>query len=330
MEKAGRPLSFKTRELRSQADFFERNFGGKAGFCGHACRLMPEHARLNVSALIREAANVCFSAEPVIQWHQHANHGLSSQVCCVNFLMPMADQLDVLARWVGHVLGIEPPEMLPIEMGRAGRNWYVAFEWIGEVDYLNEGDGNGRRKRGANATAADAAVMFRAGGKTHLLLIEWKYTESYGGHRLSEDRRGTRLSRYGDIAFQPQGPIRADLGLTLADFFHEPFYQLLRQQMLAWHIEQDAASGIDRARVLHISPGGNRTLHKVTSPALERLGDDAFDVFRSVLSDPSAFISRATEEAFAPLAEWPDAADWYGWLRERYPSLCRATSAIAA
>jgi len=32
--------------------------------------------------------------------------------------------------------------------------------------------------------------------------------------------------------FAPNGPIRDDLNLKLEDFFWEPFYQLLRQQML--------------------------------------------------------------------------------------------------
>lgn len=316
-----RTPSFKSRELRGQIDYFDRHFAGTTGFGGHSFRLMPEHAAANLAPTIRDAARACFAAEPAISWHQHANHGLSSQVCCLNFLMPLADKPALLARWVGHVLDIEPPEMLPIETGRAGRDWFVAFEWIGDTDHLNEANAKGGRSRGANATAADAAVMFRSAGATHLLLIEWKYTESYNGHALSEDRRGTRLKRYGDIAFHPRGPIRSDLDLALPDFFHEPFYQLLRQQMLAWHIEHDATSGIDRARVLHISPSGNDALHGVTSPALARFGDDAFAVFAALLADPAAFVSRSTEVAFAPLASWPE-ADWYGWLRDRYPSLC--------
>ena len=40
---------------------------------------------------------------------------------------------DFLARWVSHVLGIGKVEMLPVER-RLGEDWFVAFEWIGEVD----------------------------------------------------------------------------------------------------------------------------------------------------------------------------------------------------
>ena len=257
-------------------------------------------------------AQLLFSAKPVIQWHQHANHGLSSQVCCVNFLLPFAERPELLRRWVEHVTGDKAAEMLPVERDRAGRDWFVTFEWIGDVDHLNESRDGAVRKRGANATAADAAVMYRdRDGRTQLLLIEWKYTERYG-QPLAPDGNATRRERYQHIFRQSNGPIRADADVTLDDFFWEPFYQMLRQQMLAWHTQR-ADNGIDRARVLHLSPTGNRALHKVTSPALRRFGDDAFDVFRSLLADPADFIDMSIEQAFAPLASWPE-ADWYPWL----------------
>lgn len=318
MTKVASPFRISERQL--QTEYFRRHFDGKIGFGGNDVRLLPEHAVMNLWPALQATALTGFAEEPAIQWHQHANHGLSSQACCVNFLMPMTHKPELLARWIGHVLGIAPPEMMPVEQ-RAGREWYVAFEWIGDEDYLNEGGENGSRKRGANATASDAAVKFRVGDKTHLILIEWKYTEQYRNHRLSEDRRGTRLKRYQNIAFDPNGPIRSDLGLQLADFFYEPFYQLLRQQMLAWHVEHDPASGIDRARVLHLSPAGNRELHHVTAPRLREFGEDVFDAFAAVLVNREGFIGRTIEEAFAPLATWSD-SDWYSWLQSRYPSLC--------
>jgi hypothetical protein len=325
----GRTTTFKSVERTRQVLYFDREFPGQAGHQGRAFELLPEHARLSLAPALRSDAVMLFAAEPAIQWHRFAGHGLSSQTCCLNFLLPFADKPDLLGRWIGAGLGIAPPEMLVIEPGRAGRDWYVAFEWIGEHDYLNESGPDGGRRRGANATASDAAVKFRdADGKTHLLLIEWKYTESYGAP-LTGDLTGKRPKRYGAIAFAPNGPIRADAGLTLADFFWEPFYQLLRQQMLAHRIQADPESGVDRARVLHLSPAGNRALHRVTAPALARFGSDAFEVFRSLLVDPDAFIGRTIEAAFAPLAEWPE-ADWLSYLRDRYPGLCAPFSKDSA
>ena len=114
------------------------------------------------------------------------------------------------------------------------------------------------RKRGANATAADAAVMYRtAQGDTNLLLIEWKYTERYG-QPLDPKGNSTRRKRYDHIYRAPNGPIRPGADVSLDDFFSRAarFYQMLRQQMLAWHTERYDA-GIDRARVLQLSPAGN-------------------------------------------------------------------------
>lgn len=54
--------------------------------------------------------------------------------------------------------------------------------------------------------------------------------------------------------FAPNGPIRDDLNLKLEGFFWELFYQLLRQQMLAFQMEKAHEAVTDLVRVLHISP----------------------------------------------------------------------------
>lgn len=319
-----RTPTFDAQQRIAQGAWFEANLAPHHGYAGSAYRVAPEQFLANLAPSIRDFARRLFGAEPAIQWHQHANHGLSSQVCCVNFLLPFADKPELLGRWIEHVTGDAVAEVLPAETRRAGQDWFVTFEWIGEKDYLNEAKEGGARKRGANATAADAAVMYRTvAGQTNLLLIEWKYTERYG-QPLDPKGNATRRTRYERIYRAPNGPIRQDADVSLDDFFWESFYQMLRQQMLAWHIEHDAGSGIDRARVLHISPAGNRALHAVTSPSLRRLGDDAFEIFRSLLVDPQEFRSMSIEAAFAPLASWPE-ADWYPWLQDRYASLCAKT-----
>ncbi len=313
------PRSFIADQRADQSHWFTEHLPDNCGYRGSPYRLAPEDRRHNLAPVLQDTAERLFSAEPVIQWHQHASHGLSSQVCCLNFLLPFAQRPELLGRWVEHVTGDQVAEMLPVERGRAGEDWFVTFEWIGEVDHLNEAKPGTARKRGANATAADAAVLYRDGhGRTQLLLIEWKYTERYGAP-LGPKGKDTRRSRYGGIFRQPTGPIRADADVALDDFFYEPFYQLLRQQMLAWHTER-ADPNIDRARVVHLSPSGNRPLHDVTSPNLRRFGDDAFEVFAGLLADPTSFIGMTIEAAFAPLAAWPE-AEWYSWLSERYAFL---------
>lgn len=316
--------TFAADEQEIQLAYYHRHFADRVGHRGRAFQLLPECRLDGLLPAAREPAERVFAALG-IQWHPYIGHARSSQGCCVNFLMPMAARPDLLARWVGTLLGIDPPAMLAVEREEAGMHRYVAFEYTGPggIDFLGEA-GGAAPPRGAHATAADAAVAFiDSAGRRQLLLIEWKYSEQYRAHRLSDDPSGTRAARYADKAFAPSGPLRADLGLTLVDFFHEPFYQLLRQQMLAWQIERSGS--FDRARVLHLSPAGNRALHLVTAPALQKIKGvpqiDAFAAYRATLADPDAFLARTIERAFAPLAGWAE-ADWYPALAERYPTLC--------
>lgn len=55
-----------------------------------------------------------------------------------------------------------------------------------------------------------------------------------------------------------------------------------------------------------------------------RLADDAFAAFRASLVHPGHFIEKSIEDDFAPLADWPEMAECWTYLRERYSSVCRA------
>ncbi|UTP41730.1 hypothetical protein M9M90_20755 (plasmid) [Phenylobacterium sp. LH3H17] len=305
------------------------------GYKGSAYRLAPHHREFNLAPSIREAAPAYF-AENQITWHIHASHGLSSQVCCLNFFMPLAKRREELSRVIASALGIEPPEMLEVEHGPDGEPWFVGFEWIGERDYLNEGGASSSRTRGANATSSDAIVRFRHAGRIETLLIEWKYTETYGAPIPNKVREGAtrtsnevRADRYRELMFAPNGPIRDDLNLKLEDFFWEPFYQLLRQQMLAFQMEKAREAGTESVRVLHISPAGNRRLHAVTAKPLKRFGTDAFAVFAETLVDPGAFLGRTIEQAFGPLMAEMPLDPWAAYLAGRYTFLASAPQAGA-
>jgi hypothetical protein len=289
--------------------------------------LAPHLRDFNLAPAIRRAAPAYFT-EKQITWHKYADHGLSSQVCCLNFLMPLATRPELLSWVVANALGIEPPEMLEVESGPDGDPWFVGFEWIGETDYLNEGGASSSRTRGANATSSDAIIRFRHRGQVETLLIEWKYTEKYSGPIRDQIREGAtrssnevRAERYRNVMFAPDGPIRTGLNLKLEDFFWEPLYQLLRQQMLAFQMEKAREAATDCVRVLHISPAGNRRLHAVTSPALKRFGEDVFAVFGEMLVHGDRFIARNTEQVFGPLiAEMPQ-DPWAAYLVGRYTFL---------
>lgn len=318
--------AFAKSQRQAQIPFFAR-FGQDRLMRGWAYRLAPGEMAWNLNPAFRQDILNHFSrALAPIQWHQHSNHALSSQVCCVNFLAPLMRRPDLLAQVIGAALGIAAPQMLAVGQDADG-DIFVDFEWIGLQDHLGEWPGTGVATRGANATSADAIVrMVDRDGTITTILIEWKYTESYGAP-LDPKGNTTRLRRYGDKAFAPDGPIRTDLGLTVADFFWEPFYQLLRQQMLAYRMERAHEDGASRVIVLHVSAGGNATLHKVTAPALRTFGADAFDVFLSLLAEPSRFHATSIETAFRPAlteAVARDPADpWATYLQDRYTFLAK-------
>jgi hypothetical protein len=312
---------FQDIERAQQGSYFEAHFRNSVGFGGKAYRLQPAHKRLNLAPEIQDCAPRYFGKNQ-IQWHTHCNHALSSQVCCLNFLMPLAEKPHLLSKLVMNAIGGDLVEMVPVETGPDGQPWYVGFEWIGLEDYLNESNRDGKRSRGANATSADAIIRFRRSGVSETLLIEWKYTESYG---VPTDPKGnaTRIARYENIAFDPDGPVRADLDLKLEELFYEPFYQLLRQQMLAFRMQRARECDADLVRVLHIAPNGNETLKNVTAPALRRFGTNAFLVWKQLLVRPQDFISRTTEELFMPLISIIDINNeqWATYLRTRYKFL---------
>ena len=321
-------MPFKEDELARQTAF--REGGGFAtGTEAHGVLMgrarpfafVPEHAFENIFSetgaadTTREAARRYF--EP-IGWHHASAHLLSSQVCCVNFLGPFLQRPEALAGLLAPLF--EGTVLRPLKL--PGEPGYVAFEWIGETDYLNEQVGERPRTRGANCTSVDAAVLLDTADGRELLLVEWKYTERYGPRLGGGERaRRVREGRYAELAFATHGPLRADLDLWLTDFFYEPLYQLLRQQMLAKQLEMHRYEGVRRVRVLHVSPVANTELGRITSPELRarfpRL--DVFDAWSKVLVEPDRFLKMSREALFGafPAADH-GLREWRSYLAGRY------------
>ncbi len=269
-------------------------------------------------------------AELEIPWHHGrggmpSNHLLSSQVQCVNALAPFATNRDGVRQLFGDVLDI----VEPLEFGgdAIDATDLIVFEWIGETDYLDETPA-GRRTRGANTTSADAAIRYRTSrGTIEVALIEWKYTERYGGHELSDKRTSmdVRHGRYRPKFDDPDGPVRNDL-LPFEDFFVEPFYQLFRLQLLASQMERAGEHGAERVRVVYVAPQRNaalweslnRTSHVELAACLASADDPlpVLAVWQAHLRQPERFIymdSAALIEGDAPTsAEFRDRYDHLG------------------
>jgi hypothetical protein len=310
-------------EFRASSPYFsdaaraDGIYKGKARpFC-----LPLEYAEENLFPGIRQSALDYFSFQS-IKWHdgqngKPSNHLCSSQVCCVNFLFPFANRPRALAE----VLRPFFPairEMLQMENGQ-----YIACEWIGKRNYLHEKTShNGKRTRGANFTSADAAVMFeQTGGKRQIVLIEWKYAESYGGTSLKFAKSGTdRTAIYKPLFKRDDCPINKDLLPNFDSLFYEPFYQFMRQQFLAHEMERAQELGANTVCVLHIAPAGNKDFCKVTSPKLKTLGESATGVWKKLVRPRDRFISVSTEQLFGNLSvdQLPEMKAWLDYVRTRY------------
>lgn len=143
--------------------------GSYAGKGSHHFCLPIEHAAENLLPDVRDAAIELFAGLG-IPWHRGVtggptNHLLSSQVQCINALMPMVTGPARIVGGFGDQLDIA--EVLEIEPGR-----FLTFEYISPTDYLSESV-DGLRTRGANCTSVDAAFEYRtSAGKTELALVE--------------------------------------------------------------------------------------------------------------------------------------------------------------
>lgn len=295
--------------------------------------LPQECAEENLYPGIRATALAYFT-QHAIAWHQGesgkpSNHLCSSQVCCVNFLMPFAREPAALAALL-KPLYPALKHMLPLEDGL-----FVAFEWIGAANYLGEKVGrNGQRTRGANFTSADAAVMFeRADGRRQMALIEWKYTEAYGGEPLQVAASGTdRTAIYRHLYERNDCPLGRSLLPGFDALFYEPFYQLMRQQFLAHEMERAHELGADSVSLLHIAPAANLDFRRVTSMALQPLGDSVTTIWRRLVRTPDRFASVSTEDLFGrfPADDFPSLAGWSRYIRQRYGSLFASEDANSA
>ena len=251
----------------------------------------------------------------------------SSQVACVNFLLPLAEIPGALT---AALRAIDDDVARVVEIGLGGNTSPVEFEWTG-VDGTLEGKGT----RGANATSIDAFLVAETKvGRKRAYLLEWKYAEDY--LKTKPDFKGngpagnTRRKRYGDIyraQYSSFDPVAAP---GLDEFMYEPFYQIMRQRLLADRMVHRGELCVDEAKVVVVVPEENRAYRniaqggKTTSPPLVRrfpqLGT-VEAVIRASLKEPdSQFGVVAPSQLLAGVVStFPgETVEWANYWRERY------------
>ena len=251
----------------------------------------------------------------------------SSQVACVNFLLPLAGipgaLLSALRALDDDVVGV-------IAITHDGCASDVEFEWIGLGHSLEGG-----RTRGSQNTSIDAFLVAETIlGRRRAYLLEWKYVEQY----LSSDpefkgggsKGVTRRLRYAERYHSPFSSFNPATAPNLDDFLYEPFYQIMRQRLLADRMIQHRELGIDEAKVVVVVPEENWAYRAVThgrtttSPLLTQrfpqLGT-VEAVMRAALKEPDAqFDMVAPAQLLDGVARsLPDeTVDWANYWRDRY------------
>ncbi len=312
---ADEAVTFRDREKKRLGPLKRRLFSERARRNGMYCGarrefcLHEDFGAENLEAGIRDAALAYFK-DRAIGWHAGegdvpSNHLCCSQSCCVNFWFPFVQAPDRLGA-VLRGLGYDVEKMLVIEADCTLRDCtcpYVAFEWIGKLNYLGElrrgevalDDG---RTRGANFTSLDFCLRFRrSDGRIQLVAGEWKYTEYYPkgvNLRLSQSKTD-RLDRiYGKHLVKPDCQIAGDV--PHESLFFDPFDQLMRQQLLCTAMERCREMEADVVTLLHVAPRANRELmRRITSKELEGVGSDIHSIW-DALTLPGRFKGVATED----------------------------------
>jgi len=297
--------------------------------------LSDEYSYENLYKDVRDSAITYFIIRG-IPWHDGlkrrnlpSNHLCCSQSCCVNFLFPLVKRPELSKAIFSHYYP-EIAKVLPITEDKPltdGTYPFIAFEWIGTRDYLEEAKRKGmRRTRGANFTSADFAFRFcEKNGRVHLVLGEWKYTEEYGRNYKGSGRQGdVRKNNYINFFRKREGVFSAneDRDKLYDSLFYEPFYQLMRLQLLAQEMESNKEMDADMVSVLHISPEANHEFRKnVTSGYLKEKfpGKDVLEIWKELVTE-NKFMSISVENLLDVTSHEVTTIDpdWVNYLNIRY------------
>jgi hypothetical protein len=309
--------SFQSRQKKRLAAFASERFG----VAGHV--LPYELAAETLHASYRDRTLAYFAKHKIKWWTSRwdvgrpqlgpddvglpTGHLNSSQTAAVNHLEPA--RLDPqVARVV--LANVQPSLEEPLAVEDGG---FVAYEWIGERNYLLE---PGSRTRGAQVTSLDALMCGqRADGHRVLVAFEWKYLESYGPKpRAISSRKTDRVAIYRPLLEHPDCPIVID---DPSHLFYDPYEQLMRQTLLAWQMVEHSELGATYWIHVHVVPEENLALRGRSGAAPNLVGQTMGEAWQSVLKDAGRYRLMTGTDLLAgiPTDAW---GDWRQWLRNRY------------
>lgn len=277
---------------------------GNGIFMGKERDFVLSEPNINLWEGIRFDAIDYFKRNKIAWWkgEEPTGHLLSSQIACLNHLYFLRQRED-LATEILRKLDNDIIKALTVDDG------YVEFEFIGNNNYLKEKS----HTRGANCTSIDAVMIgLTKNNKRKIVFIEWKYTESYS----QENKYIPERSKIYDPLIETfNSPLI--YGIPFEVFYYEPFYQLMRQTLLAWECVKNNDHNVDDYLHVHVVPDKNEELkYRITSPMLK--GKDIHKAWKSVLKDDDKFLTISPNELLSSLQNMKDTKSILYYLNERY------------
>ena len=249
----------------------------------------------------------------------------SSQVACVNFLLPLIEIPGALLAVLRGIDG-DVRSVVDIEDDKGNKS-PLEFEWIGKGRSLEGGTA-----RGALSTSIDAFLVAETEtGRKRAYLLEWKYIEQYFSSRPESDYKGagdsgaTRRECYGPRYYAESSSFNPATAPEMDDFLYDPFYQIMRQRLLADRMIADSELDVTEAKVVVVVPEENLAYREIiTAPPLkERFPEikTVADIMETALKQPGeqfAMIAPAdlVDSVEADCGE--SAAQWAEYWRRRY------------
>lgn len=250
---------------------------------------------------------ISYFEENHISWWQGkrkapTGHLLSSQIACINHLYYLRQRQD-MATVVLQNLDSEIIEAQIVDNG------FVEFEFIGEKPYLKEKS----FQRGANCTSIDAVMIgLKEDGMRKMFFIEWKYTETY---TVEAKYIPERAKVYDNFIKADNSPF---ISLpSIESLYYEPFYQLMRQTLLAEECVKNSDHNVSSYSHIHVVPEKNLELkNKITSPYLN--GSDIHEAWKKILKDNKKYIVVSPENLLEPVIKACDSKSFINYLKVRY------------
>lgn len=239
-------------------------------------------------------------------------HLLSSQIACINHLYFLRQRQDIatailksIDKNVNHALRMD---------NGVPESGYVDFEVIGAKNYLGEK----QHTRGANSTSVDAVMLAEMkNGKRKLFFIEWKYVESYGKTSKAEGESGkTRINIYTPLLNAKDCPLKNNI--SIEGLFTEPYYQLMRQTLLANEMIKAKEYGADSYLHVHVIPKDNKELKQVNTAEGKLDGATLEETWRKILVNPDLYVAIDPQDFLAPASNCNDCIAPLSYLKKRY------------